>query len=317
MLCFRCRKLLIPYSEGELASGAREKVERHLSGCERCRCDLEAIRSVANTLLAADAPAAEPAPDLWAGIRARIVGETPKPAPRVWLRAPQAISAAAMVILIAAVGLTLMRSGILTQRPDYAPSGRQQARVDDQTKPDDLALGVGENGTRAGVGDTTTEKPPAVDSSKHTVDEAREGREIDSIAVRPSPAPKGVTPRERLTEARPSTHRPAPVVDRPAEPERTHVGVTVATVDGPATDYYAGAEPVRGDATELSYGADVAPVAVGDAGGVTTARAPSTPGAGAEYFFLGEGADSAHGESVVDALTETEGIRTAALFTYP
>ena len=279
MLCFRCRKLLIPYSEGELESRAWKKVERHLSRCERCRCDLKAIRSVAGTLLAASTPAVEPAPDLWARVRARIAGETPKPAPRVWPRVPQAVSAAATVVLIAAVGVTLMRSGILTQRHDYAPPKSQEAQVGKQAKLPQAELGgrgreQGPVETGAGAAESTPEKPS-------------KDQEVRSPVVG-APVPTGAAaPREKVAEIRPSTHRPAGSEGRPATPDSRYERVAVA--------------------------ADATLVADAAAGGMRAL--------GAAHFHgdadVVDRADSMHGESVVDALNETEGIRMAALFTYP
>ena len=283
---------MIPYSEGELESRAWKKVERHLSRCERCRCDLKAIRSVAGTLLAASTPAVEPAPDLWAGVRARIAGETPKPAPRVWPRVPQAVSAAATVVLIAAVGLTLMRSGILTQRHDYAPPKSQEAQVGDQAKLPQADLGGrgGEQGpveTGAGAAESTPEKPSAELSSKHIAKRVDKDRKV-RYSVVGAPVPTGgAAPREKVAESGPSTHRPARTEETWAMSETEYERVAVA--------------------------ADATVVADAAAGG---ARA-----LGAAHFHgdadVVERADSMHGESVVDALSETEGIRMVALFTYP
>ena len=58
-----------------------------------------------------------------------------------------------------------------------------------------------------------------------------------------------------------------------------------------------------------------------DATLVADAAAGGAPAPDAAHFHgdadVVERADSMHGESVVDALNETEGIRMAALFTYP
>ena len=124
MWCFRCKRLLIPYSEGETDERTRDKVERHLAKCERCASDLEAIRCVSDALLASEGPNVEPAPDLWANVSARIAHEAPPRPRRVWLRSPQAISAAAAAVLIAAVGLTMVRMDIGTRQDVPEPAAR-------------------------------------------------------------------------------------------------------------------------------------------------------------------------------------------------
>ena len=84
--------------------------------------DLAAIRSVAGALMNAPSPTVEPAFDLWARVSERIAAEAPRqPVRRSWLRAPQAISAAAAAVLVVAVGVTIMRSGMLTENVAMAP----------------------------------------------------------------------------------------------------------------------------------------------------------------------------------------------------
>ncbi len=319
MLCFRCRKLLIPYSEGELESGAREKVERHLSRCERCRSDLEAIRCVANTLLASDVPAAEPSPDLWAGVRSRIAGEKPERAPRVWIRAPQAVSAAAMLALVAAVGLTLMRSDILTQRHDYAPSKQQNATAQSPEETDQVALGGGEPAKSAPVAnDAASEQPTTTGAAKRTFKRPDAPREASPVAAKPHKLSKDLKTHVRVAEARPAPHAPAPSVEAPSA----------------ALDYYASAGTARGDeaagsddalarerVSEYLFDTDgdtVALAAGGAAVGVSSSDASTAEVACGFAPTSGEARGSAPaGESVLDELTETEGIRMAALFTYP
>lgn len=114
MLCFRYRKLLIPYSEGGLDDWARERVERHILRCRHCERDLRAIRRVSSALIESEQPSVEPAPDLWARVNARIADHSPSPRRARWARVSAAWSAGAAVVLIAAVGIGLLRAGLPT-----------------------------------------------------------------------------------------------------------------------------------------------------------------------------------------------------------
>lgn len=114
MRCFRFKKLLIPYIEGGLDERAQAKLEQHLASCEHCRMELQGIRAISSALRSADAPAVEPANDLWAKVNARIADErTPS---RPWLRITQVTSAAAVAVLVAVIGISLLRPGVAPSR---------------------------------------------------------------------------------------------------------------------------------------------------------------------------------------------------------
>ena len=109
MLCFRYRRLLIPYSEGELGTGAANKLERHLVKCDRCRTELDGIRLVAGALCDTAAPAMEPADDLWARVSARIADEPVRVASRQWFGHVRGLAAgAAAAVLVAVIGSVIV-----------------------------------------------------------------------------------------------------------------------------------------------------------------------------------------------------------------
>ena len=68
--CQKFEDRLEAFHDGELSGMARWRVGRHVAGCERCREEIEALHGI-GTWLREDAGAA-PAPDLWAGIAARL-----------------------------------------------------------------------------------------------------------------------------------------------------------------------------------------------------------------------------------------------------
>ena len=109
MMCFRYRKLLVPYSEGGLDARTRARVERHLGLCKSCAADLRAIQSVRQALTRSDNPAMEPAPDLWAKVNARITEEPIRrdSIARTW--ALRIAPAAAAAVLMAVVASSIMR----------------------------------------------------------------------------------------------------------------------------------------------------------------------------------------------------------------
>ncbi|MCE5314783.1 MAG: hypothetical protein ABFD49_03400 [Armatimonadota bacterium] len=112
MLCHRCRKLLISYSENSLDEHSSTRLERHLAHCDQCRCELEMVRSVSSALRQADNPAMEPAPDLWAKVNARISDE-PTPAKRSWIWSLMPAGVAA--VLVAVIALAIIRPGMQPQ----------------------------------------------------------------------------------------------------------------------------------------------------------------------------------------------------------
>lgn len=109
MLCFRYRKLLIPYNEGSLEQRDREALEAHISRCASCRAELEAVRSMSGVLRSVEIAEVEPVPDLWARVSARIEKEASVRTPRPRLRVTQVTSACTAAALFAVVGLGLIR----------------------------------------------------------------------------------------------------------------------------------------------------------------------------------------------------------------
>lgn len=69
--CQRFEDRLEAFHDGELAGFARWRVSRHLAGCARCRAEIESLRAIAR-LVQEEERAEAPAPDLWAGIAARL-----------------------------------------------------------------------------------------------------------------------------------------------------------------------------------------------------------------------------------------------------
>lgn len=322
MRCWLYRKLLIPYSEDALDGRTRERVDRHLAGCEQCRTDLAAIRSVAGALMNAPGPAVEPASDLWARVSERIAAEAPRqPVRRSWLRAPQAISAAAAAVLVVAVGVTIMRSGMLTENVAMAPrsvnlgpterayGNEKMARAPlaqsmQPAEGDRLAMGVGADKRRtptSGAGEPARRKielapppPPRMDDrvAFATPRPARmPGRLYD--------APGGF---KVLDESR---ARPAPAAPAAAPGHDSYAGSAAAPGSVRSDGGDAASETVDGHAVDSVSVASVVARPEVALGGCAAASAT--------VLY----ADTAAGDSVVDALNETEGVRTAALFTYP
>ena len=102
------------YADQALAPHEAAELERHLADCEDCRAQVERIRSLTASL-AALAPEAEPARDLWPALAARLEAEghdeparvIPFPAHRraapaaVWLQR----AAAAAVLFVGGIGV--------------------------------------------------------------------------------------------------------------------------------------------------------------------------------------------------------------------
>ena len=108
MLCFRYKKLLVPYAEGMLDKQTHERVRMHIERCKRCAAELHAIESMSKALCQA-APQAEPADDLWAKVSARIADENTAPARRVWMPKTAAVGLIAVLIV---VGYAIMRPDV-------------------------------------------------------------------------------------------------------------------------------------------------------------------------------------------------------------
>lgn len=72
MDCRRCNDDLSAYLDGELADSARDDLERHLGECEPCKEEyLDLKRS--SELVESKLPVLEPAPEIWNGLRTRII----------------------------------------------------------------------------------------------------------------------------------------------------------------------------------------------------------------------------------------------------
>lgn len=336
MWCARYRRLLVPYIECELGERERAKVEAHLSRCPSCAGEAELIKSVSGALRASETPAMEPAPDLWAKVSARIERKTPSAAPRPWLRVTPAASACAAAVLVAAVGIGLMRANMPAEVPSVQPAV-----------------------TRVDRGDATEVKPATssvrVAQYKHTI------RNAGSISNGAPVRPKSPQPLHRFRQiARVPGKQAVPLPPPPA------AGVVVAKADGPA----AVGEPVTLTAESAGLAKRASSSLTGnDAYGVTltgdfadevptTAPAPAivavpeeaaandgtvpagTSSLGRDLTSPGR-KDTMHwrydalaakpatrgvasraagdnkSESVVDELNKTEGVHIAALFRYP
>lgn len=75
--CERIGPWLDGYHDGELGSLRRWWLGRHLAGCTRCRGELASLAQLGVWMR--EAASAPPAPDLWAGVAARL----PSPEPRL------------------------------------------------------------------------------------------------------------------------------------------------------------------------------------------------------------------------------------------
>lgn len=108
MLCFRYKKLLVPYAEGTLDEQTHERMRMHIERCKRCAAELHTIESMSKALCQA-APQVEPAEDLWTKVSARIADENTAPARRVWM--PKTAAAGLIAVLIV-VGYAIMRPDV-------------------------------------------------------------------------------------------------------------------------------------------------------------------------------------------------------------
>lgn len=61
-----------PYLEGDLATRARSRLQRHVAKCPECRGLLHSLERMLLRLSGAPSPAAREAPDLAARIRSRL-----------------------------------------------------------------------------------------------------------------------------------------------------------------------------------------------------------------------------------------------------
>ncbi|HEY0322080.1 MAG TPA: zf-HC2 domain-containing protein [Pyrinomonadaceae bacterium] len=115
MKCEDCLKVIEEYFDGELDERASSNVREHVTGCEPCARQLEALHDEQN-LYALYRRDVEVSPALWAGVAARIQeekslqGEQPAARWRTWLAelfgTPRLSPAFAFALLILAVGAT-------------------------------------------------------------------------------------------------------------------------------------------------------------------------------------------------------------------
>jgi len=136
MNCTDIAPLLDDYIDGALPPDAVRNVDQHLAGCERCRREVDAIRS-----LLADARsmplAIQPGRDLWGGIEERLPGTTPAAAlsarPSRYRHLVQL--AAALFLLIAGATLATMyqrgrpSSGFAMEQQRYTQATADLART--------------------------------------------------------------------------------------------------------------------------------------------------------------------------------------------
>lgn len=113
MLCYRARRWMSPYVDGELSPARRGRLEAHFAACPRCAQLLDGMRSDW------DALSRLPAPALPAGLEARVLAaawaDRPSPATAGWglgwLRPRLALGFAVGAGAAAGVVLGLLLSG--------------------------------------------------------------------------------------------------------------------------------------------------------------------------------------------------------------
>jgi len=356
MLCFRYRKLLIPYSEGGLGAGVAARVERHLARCAACAAELEMIRSVARELGTADMPAKEPAADLWARVSARIADGAAHTAPGARLHAAGGLAAAlAAAVLVAAVGMRLLA-------PQSPPAAKQRAidhvvatATAPAAKPDKAQEPAPKPQPKPAPKPQPKPEPPAQEPRPYPGEHGWfVKRPVSPIRVA---SEKGVKPVIMATAPTTVARSPAEPAGNTrlfsydaAKPEASNVsgslshgtssdgGVSVALGVRATGGFSASAVRERPapatTALPTTLGAARSPdhfFAAGDApaaapagaegGGLrlAPARAATAPGLWGDNIRAGTGvvAAPAATTSVVDDLNETEGVRTAAIFAYP
>ncbi|MGQ9697884.1 MAG: anti-sigma factor family protein [Armatimonadota bacterium] len=119
MLCISARWRMLEYHEGNLDRPARERLERHLSGCRGCYEYLQALAGDLERIRRAvgEAPQPPPADRVWERIQERLPDRA-RPCISV-VRARTAV--AALVVLVAAAGGVL--SAWLMRGTESAPNG--------------------------------------------------------------------------------------------------------------------------------------------------------------------------------------------------
>lgn len=311
----------MPYSEGVLRADVAAKVERHIASCARCAAELDMIRSVTCVLSNADMPVSEPANDLWAKVSARIADEPVRPTLSPKLGIAAGVAAA---VLVGIVGTRLLTPVVPIQ-----PTGvKTVSRVGTLTALQRAQKPVSKLQVRP--------HPPASKSSPVSEQryfarsggasswylKAKPGRphrpvEMASAALKDAEAYRAAIPGR------------VPVASRPVvESCRAIEGAASAPPASTGDAVPIGGELRVGlgmDSAERAGSAAIAPAAAGAAVPVETETlASSSPGVGRALY--GEARDAGYYSndttraastvSVVDELNETEGIRTAAIFSY-
>jgi hypothetical protein len=112
MNCANIQRILIDYSEGSLGDGKRRAVEKHVSGCEACRSELERIETLKESVRSLDAP--ERDAEFWSRFDKKLslrLDEVEtggrRPSRRAWLP----VAAAAGVAALAVASLVMYGGG--------------------------------------------------------------------------------------------------------------------------------------------------------------------------------------------------------------
>lgn len=353
MFCFRYKRLLIPYSEGGLDERTRRKVEAHVSKCGCCAEELSVVRSVSSALRRSDVPAMEPAPDLWARVSARIACESAPERSKRIVKAPQAVSAFAAAVLIAAVGFGAIRSELFTGAHEVAQAPRSETiapdTAADDSRTDTLVLSR-EAGTVTSEPAAPAD-PPVVRRAPKTAapsgNAAKAGQpareraaaKTDKLAYGAFAAKDSDADHSRgeVIDAKPGAHartylwaeekRPA----ASAAPGRAGDATAAVSTEMRRSRGVAGADLDLADTMsadlpeDRSVVAAVPPGAPRDLGFTRAAGVHSYAASASDVALAADAVRSgtpplgalAEGESVVDTLNRTEGIHVAALFAYP
>lgn len=301
MLCFKYKKLLIPYIENELEDGLARNVERHLSKCARCRRELDSILSMSGILRNADISAMEPASDLWAKVSARIADEKPKPAVKSAFRINYVVYAAAVVIL-AAVGFNFMHGN---------PKVSEQRASTPKLAPAVMA-----------------KVPPVPEKSI----EPEKTAERNQPVIDKTPKEQYMNTRPRYRKIPKYSPRPKPVYI--ASNEKPHSAEPVTPVDNKPVMMADASTAVKSTRSECHFDTDAnaesTSAVTGSltqvaSTGITVFRGIARPSACAVDAGMKVAAVEApavdnkdiQADSIVDTLNETEGVRVAAIFAYP
>lgn len=124
---------LSAYFDGEASQPERERIERHATGCARCRAVLRDWRVVAAALRSDARLPADLAPDLW-----RRLDPAPVPRPARWRRSFLPLSFAATATV--AAGLLLGTVLVRTIAPE-PPVGNATMALFDPVPPGGICIG--------------------------------------------------------------------------------------------------------------------------------------------------------------------------------